>query len=137
MSARLLTATLVITFWLSLFGSAVEAKCRTKACWGRVHVARANAWCHRHDHCLWRKRFERLPAGWRNWAHRTSWCEARHNAHTNTGNGFYGGFQYTLQTAWVAGFTRRPDLTTWWEQGVRSIRYAERNGTGAWPVCGR
>lgn len=112
----------------ALFPATALAKCRTHTCWARVSEKR-------HQH-FWVKRFHTFPSGWRAWAHRTSWCEARHRASANTGNGFYGAFQFTLSTAHVAGFRRRPDLTTWHEQAVRSIRYAERYGTGAWPACG-
>lgn len=125
---RHLTWAAVAVAWLSLLPSAVTAKCHTHKCWARVSEKR-------HEH-YWVKRFRAFPMYWQRWAHATSWCEARHRANTNTGNGFYGAFQYTLQTAWVAGFRRRPDLTTWHEQGVRSVRYAMRYGTGAWPVCG-
>lgn len=132
---RILAAILVsLALWaLILWGASAAlahvAGCHTRACDRRISHKR-------HTH-FWVRRFHAFPISWQNWAHSTSWCEAHHQAHTNTGNGFYGGFQYTLQTAWVAGFHRRPDLTTWFEQAVRSIRYAERNGTGAWPVCGR
>jgi hypothetical protein len=124
---RNLVCTLLL-FGQLVHASPAESKCRTHRCWARVSEKR-------HAH-YWVKRFHRFPVFWQRWAHGTSWCEARHNPYTNTGNGFYGGFQYTLQTAHVAGFRRRPDLTTWYEQGVRSIRYAMAHGTGAWPRCG-
>lgn len=75
-------------------------------------------------------------------------CESRGNYATNTGNGFYGAYQFTIRTwDWVAGAIGRPDLV-----GVRPDRAAPADqdrmanalafevpggGLGHWPVCGR
>lgn len=121
-----------LAFWLaflgSLFAAGAFAACQTHKCWARVSQKR-------HQH-FWVHRFNAQPSYWRSWAWLTGNCESRNRANTNTGNGFYGAFQFTLQTAWAAGFHRRPDLTTWHEQALRSIRYAQAHGTSAWPVCG-
>lgn len=66
-------------------------------------------------------------------------CESSGNWAINTGNGFYGGLQFT-QSTWAAfGGTKiapRADLASKNDQ----IRVAERvlagQGPGAWPVCG-
>lgn len=127
------TAACVVTLYGPLLLLAALAHAHVEGCHTTKCDRRISAKRHRH---YWVGRFQAFSTSWRGWAHSTSWCEANHRADTNTGNGFYGAFQYTLQTAGVAGFHRRPDLTTWHEQAVRSIRYAQRHGTGAWPVCG-
>lgn len=63
-------------------------------------------------------------------------CESGGNWHINTGNGYYGGLQFTLST-WVAnGGSGNPANASREEQ----IRVAENvlasQGIGAWPVCG-
>lgn len=73
-------------------------------------------------------------------------CESTSNWDINTGNGFYGGLQFTISTWNAYGgqeFAPRADMAT----KVEQITVAERvlwkghNGTppqgkGAWPVCG-
>ena len=64
-------------------------------------------------------------------------CESGGNWAINTGNGYYGGLQFTLSTWHANGGTGRPDQASRAEQ----IRVAENTlrsqGIGAWPVCGR
>jgi cell wall-associated NlpC family hydrolase len=70
---------------------------------------------------------------------RVAACESSGNWAINTGNGFYGGLQFT-QSTWAAfGGTKiapRADLASKNDQ----IRVAEKvlavQGPGAWPVCG-
>jgi hypothetical protein len=64
-------------------------------------------------------------------------CESGGNWAINTGNGYYGGLQFT-QSTWTAnGGTGSPHNASREEQ----IRVAENvlhsQGIGAWPVCGR
>ncbi|WP_168207645.1 SH3 domain-containing protein [Microlunatus elymi] len=62
-------------------------------------------------------------------------CESSGNWSINTGNGFYGGLQFTLQTWRGFGGTGMPNQASRSEQ----IRVAERilavQGWGAWPAC--
>ena len=64
-------------------------------------------------------------------------CESGGNWHINTGNGFYGGLQFTLSTWLGFGGTGMPQFAT----RIRQITVAERvlavQGVGAWPICGR
>ena len=69
---------------------------------------------------------------------RVAACESGGNWSINTGNGFYGGLQFTLGTWRAYGGTGYPHQNSKAEQ----IRIAERvrlgsQGLGAWPVCGR
>ena len=65
-------------------------------------------------------------------------CESGGNWAANTGNGYYGGLQFSLSTWRANGGSGRPDQASRAEQ----IRIAEHvrdasGGYGAWPVCGR
>lgn len=64
-------------------------------------------------------------------------CESSGNWSTNTGNGFYGGLQFTMSTWRAFGGSGMPHQASRAEQ----IRVAENvlrgQGIGAWPVCGR
>jgi hypothetical protein len=64
-------------------------------------------------------------------------CESGGNWATSTGNGFYGGLQFTLSTWRANGGAGSPVNANRAEQ----IRVAENvkrtQGLGAWPVCGR
>ncbi|MBO0852893.1 MAG: transglycosylase family protein [Nocardia sp.] len=63
-------------------------------------------------------------------------CEASGNWGANTGNGYYGGLQFTQSTWHANGGTGSPANASRAEQ----IRVAENvlasQGPGAWPVCG-
>ncbi|WP_433605963.1 transglycosylase family protein [Prescottella agglutinans] len=64
-------------------------------------------------------------------------CESGGNWSINTGNGYYGGLQFS-QSTWTAnGGTGSPHTASKEEQ----IRVAENTlasqGPGAWPVCGQ
>ena len=64
-------------------------------------------------------------------------CESGGNWAINTGNGYYGGLQFTMSTWRANGGTGAPHTASRAEQ----IRVAENvlrtQGIGAWPVCGR
>lgn len=63
-------------------------------------------------------------------------CESGGNWSINTGNGYYGGLQFSPSTWSAYGGTGMPNNASRSEQ----IRIAERvlagQGIGAWPVCG-
>lgn len=65
-------------------------------------------------------------------------CEAGGNWHINTGNGFYGGLQFT-QSSWLAAgggaYASRPDLASREAQIAVGQRLLAMQGPGAWPVC--
>ena len=67
-------------------------------------------------------------------------CESGGDWDIDTGNGFYGGLQFT-QRSWeyVDGtdFAPRADLATKAEQIVAAERLQDIQGWGAWPVCGK
>ncbi|MFC5805609.1 transglycosylase family protein [Streptomyces formicae] len=67
-------------------------------------------------------------------------CESSGNWRANTGNGFYGGLQFTPSTWRGHGGTRfapRADLASPAEQISVAKRVLRHQGWGAWPVCSR
>jgi hypothetical protein len=64
-------------------------------------------------------------------------CESGGNPGTNTGNGFYGKFQFTLQTWASVGGSGNPASASEAEQNKRAAMLYAREGSAPWPVCGR
>ncbi|MFE3110679.1 transglycosylase family protein [Kitasatospora indigofera] len=65
-------------------------------------------------------------------------CESSGNWAINTGNGFYGGLQFT-QSTWTefggAQYAARADLATKDQQITIAEKVLASQGPGAWPVC--
>ncbi|MFE2430978.1 transglycosylase family protein [Streptomyces sp. NPDC059373] len=71
---------------------------------------------------------------------RVAACESTSNWHINTGNGFYGGLQFTNSTWKAFGGTKyaaRADLATKNQQIAIAEKVLASQGKGAWPVCGK
>jgi hypothetical protein len=70
---------------------------------------------------------------------RVAACESSRRWHINTGNGYYGGLQFSRRT-WVGfhgrKYARRADLASRAEQIEVARRVLAVQGRGAWPVCG-
>jgi len=65
-------------------------------------------------------------------------CESGGNWAINTGNGYYGGLQFSSGTWKSSGGTRfapRADLASRAEQIVTAQRVLASQGPGAWPTC--
>ncbi|MER5377474.1 transglycosylase family protein [Streptomyces sp. NPDC002553] len=65
-------------------------------------------------------------------------CESSNDWDINTGNGYYGGLQFTQSTWEAFGGTRyapRADLATRDQQIAVAERVLEVQGPGAWPAC--
>jgi len=71
---------------------------------------------------------------------RVAQCESGGNWHINTGNGYYGGLQFT-QSTWMGygggNYASRADLATKSAQIVIANRVQASQGWGAWPVCSK
>jgi resuscitation-promoting factor RpfA len=69
---------------------------------------------------------------------RVAACESGGNWHINTGNGFYGGLQFTNQT-WAGfggrAYASRADLASRGAQIAIAQKVLATQGPGAWPVC--
>ncbi|MGV9254203.1 transglycosylase family protein [Streptomyces sp. NPDC003697] len=67
-------------------------------------------------------------------------CESGGNWSINTGNGFYGGLQFTNST-WAAfggtAYASRADLAGKAQQIAVAEKVLAGQGKGAWPVCGK
>ncbi|HET7530755.1 MAG TPA: transglycosylase family protein [Mycobacteriales bacterium] len=73
------------------------------------------------------------------WDH-VAQCESGGNWHINTGNGYYGGLQFS-QSTWSGygggAYASRADLASKGEQITIANRVLASQGWGAWPVCSR
>ncbi|WP_314408466.1 transglycosylase family protein [Streptomyces kroppenstedtii] len=65
-------------------------------------------------------------------------CESTSNWHINTGNGYYGGLQFSRST-WEAyggrAYAARADLATKDQQIAVAEKVLDSQGPGAWPTC--
>lgn len=64
-------------------------------------------------------------------------CESGGNWHISTGNGYYGGLQFTLGTWHSNGGAGNPASASREEQIRVANNVLHTQGIGAWPVCGR
>ena len=64
-------------------------------------------------------------------------CESGGNYATNTGNGYYGAYQYDLSTWANYGGYARPDLAPPAVQDAKAQETFAARGSSPWPVCGR
>lgn len=62
-------------------------------------------------------------------------CESGGNWAINTGNGFYGGLQFTQSSWQAAGGSGMPNQASREEQIARGQVLQSRQGWGAWPAC--
>lgn len=64
-------------------------------------------------------------------------CESGGNWAINTGNGYYGGLQFTLSTWRANGGVGNPAHAAREQQIAVAERVLKSQGIGAWPVCGK
>src|SRR5947209_9150528 len=66
-------------------------------------------------------------------------CESGGNWAINSGNGYYGGLQFS-QSTWAGygggAYASRADLATPSQQIAVAEKVLQGQGRGAWPVCG-
>jgi nucleoid-associated protein YgaU len=62
-------------------------------------------------------------------------CESGGNWSINTGNGYYGGLQFTLSTWQAYGGTGMPNQASPSQQIAVAERVLASQGWGAWPAC--
>lgn len=71
---------------------------------------------------------------------RMAFCESTKRWYLNTGNGFFGGLQFTLGTWHAAGGRGYPHQNSKLEQKYRAVLWHNRIGTwvtsAGWPRCG-
>jgi uncharacterized protein YabE (DUF348 family) len=66
---------------------------------------------------------------------RLAQCESGGNWHINTGNGYYGGLQFNLQTWRAYGGSGYPHENSREAQIAVAERVQDAQGWGAWPAC--
>ncbi|WP_037361517.1 transglycosylase family protein [Amycolatopsis orientalis] len=76
------------------------------------------------------------PASATNWD-AIAQCESGGNWNTNTGNGYYGGLQFTQSTWKAYGGTGSPQSASREQQIAVAERVMQGQGPGAWPVCSK
>lgn len=64
-------------------------------------------------------------------------CESGGNWNINTGNGYYGGLQFTQSTWTGNGGSGSPQNASKAEQIRVAENVLQTQGAGAWPVCGQ
>jgi hypothetical protein len=64
-------------------------------------------------------------------------CESGGDPTTDTGNGFYGKYQFTLETWQAVGGSGNPAQAPEVEQDRRAAILYSQAGASPWPVCGR
>jgi Transglycosylase-like domain len=68
---------------------------------------------------------------------RLRFCESGGVYTTDAGNGFYGAYQFDLQTWRSMGGTGLPSSAPYWEQDLRAKALYQARGSQPWPICGR
>lgn len=95
----------------------------------------------------WRVRFyfehawARVPAWAKSYLYGVGACETRGYSYAasytvDTGNSFYGRYQFTWGTFRSVGGSGNPAAAPPREQDVRAYRLYLRDGSAPWPVCG-
>lgn len=62
-------------------------------------------------------------------------CESGGNPSTNTGNGYYGAYQFSASTWSSVGGSGLPHQASYEEQTARAQMLQARSGWGQWPSC--
>ncbi len=62
-------------------------------------------------------------------------CESGNNYQENTGNGFYGAYQFSASTWSGLGYPGRPDQEPPSAQDAAAMQLQARSGWGQWPAC--
>jgi resuscitation-promoting factor RpfA len=69
--------------------------------------------------------------------HRLRMCESGNNYHLNTGNGYYGAYQFSSGTWRGLGFRGRADQARSVTQNRAAMKLHSESGWRAWPSCAR
>jgi len=62
-------------------------------------------------------------------------CESGDNYQADTGNGFYGAYQFAWSTWTELGYSGRPDQAPYWLQDEAAQKLEAMEGWAPWPAC--
>jgi hypothetical protein len=113
-----------VVAWLPATAEGHGRGCSTREC--DVRVA----------HEMGKRRRLAVVAPYRAWLLRVAECESGQRWSIATGNGFYGGLQFTLRSWAGVGGRGYPHQATRLEQMYRGVLLLRSQGRRAWPVCG-
>jgi hypothetical protein len=120
--------TFIISAMLALASPAPAPNMEEKAV--KVEVARCG------HQCRYNRMRRRVVRPFRPKLERMAYCESTGRWYISTGNGFYGGLQFTLSTWRSVGGWGYPHQNSKLEQMYRGVRLIKREGYSPWPVCG-
>lgn len=133
---RLLTAAaLTLSCAAAAHADAHVKGCNTRSCDVRVKKA-----CWDSNSCrtrVIRKQWHRTADPYWGIFNAIAGCESGGNWRISTGNGFYGGVQFTLQSWQGVGGSGFPHQASKLEQIYRGVLLQREQGWGAWPMCRR
>jgi hypothetical protein len=69
--------------------------------------------------------------------HRLRVCESSDRYHLNTGNGYYGAYQFASSTWHSLGYSGRPDKASKNAQDSATVKLHNKRGWKPWPACAR
>jgi hypothetical protein len=64
-------------------------------------------------------------------------CESGNRYHINTGNGYYGAYQFDRGTWRGLGYRSRPDRARPKYQDAATVKLHNKRGWRPWPACAR
>lgn len=129
MAVMFATTMATISMWVG--GGAVAATADVKST-----KSAGNNCSHKCVRSMRVKRMKRVIKPYKGWLWSTRQCESGGNYGTNTGNGFYGAYQFVLSTWYSVGGHGLPNRAAPLEQDYRAVKLRRIAGTGQWPVCG-
>lgn len=80
-------------------------------------------------------RMQRVVRPYLPWLRSVAACESNGRWFIATGNGFYGGLQFTISSWQAVGGVGYPHQASKLEQQYRGVRLLRSQGPGAWPNC--
>ena len=102
-------------------------------------VAPSTASAHYYGGCKGHHCKRHVVRPYRGWLASTRHCETRGLRFpylADTGNGFFGAYQFTRSSWRAVGGRGEPNHATHTEQDYRAVKLLHLQGRGAWPVCG-
>ena len=132
---RNILITFFIIFWMAVSIHTIDARakdehhpgCNTYKCDKRMRAKNHKKTVHR---------WKAITKPYAGWLYKVRMCESHGNYRTNTGNGFYGAYQFLPSTWRSVGGSGLPHNATPLEQDYRAVKLRITGGTGHWPICG-